>query len=125
MKHLLYVLLVAVFFGGIIVACSKSSNNGPRTCDVLFVNNQPVSSNTEVEYLAGVSASGGTITSISYLDSLGTKTVTNPILPWTVTVTLKTGMTPSIDVKGTANKGGSVNASFVIDGAQSGSSCSN
>jgi len=116
------VLIVFLLASG--VNCSKSSN-GPKSCDFQLVDSQPLSSNSQVIYLAGVENAGGTISSLSYLDSTGTITVMNPMLPWSKTVTLKAGLKPTIGAKGSANKGGQINISFVSGGIQSGQSCEN
>ena len=116
--------LAAALFGMIVISCHKSSN-GPKSCVFGLTDGEALSTNEEVIYLAGVSDAGSTITSVSYLDSAGTTTVMNPTLPWTKTVNLKAGVKASISAKGTADKGGQINISFVVSGVQSGTSCSN
>lgn len=116
----LSILLIILF------SCSKSSNNsGPKDCKVALVAPVALSQNQQVEYLAGVSNAGGTITSLTYADSTGTTTLSNPTLPWTKFVNMKAGSVPSISFQGTANKGGQINISFVIQGVQTGTDCSN
>ena len=124
MKPLLYCAFAVLFAGGIAISCHKS-NNGPKSCDFAFTDSQALTADGQVTYFAGVSGTGSTITSVSYQDSAGTTTVTNPTLPWTKTVNLKAGAKASIAAKGSAEKGGSINIAFLADGVQSGQSCSN
>ena len=109
----------------IIFSCSKSSTGSPKTCNITYTDPTNLTFSQQVEYLAGVSGSGGTISTVSYLDSAGTTTVNNPVLPFTVFVNLKSGATVTISAIGTANQGGQVNVSAAVTGVQKGDSCTN
>jgi len=113
-------LILILSFG-----CSKSSSSGPKDCKIIVVAPVAISQDQQVEYLAGVSNAGGTITSLTYVDSAGTTTVSNPVLPWSKFVNLKAGAVPSISAQGSANKGGQINISFVLQGVQTATNCSN
>jgi hypothetical protein len=107
-------------------SCSKNSeDNGAASCTVIYTDSQPISSDQAVQYNAGVQGKGGTINTISYLDSAGTTIVKNPSLPWVIIVNLKKGAVPSITAVGIAFKGGQVNVSAYADGIQYGTSCVN
>ncbi len=112
-------LILALF------SCSKSSNNNTASCTVTYTDAQPLSLHQGVQYIASVSGTGGSISSIAYLDSAGTTTVKNPTLPWSKTVNLQMGSNPTLTAIGTANKGGEINISAFADGIQSGTSCDN
>ena len=119
-------IFVASSLLAVLFSCSKSSDdNSSAACTVIYTDSQPILSDQAVQYNAGVEGKGGTITSISYLDSAGTTEVKNPSLPWVKTVNLKKGAMPSITAIGTAYKGGQVNVSAFADGIQSGTSCIN
>lgn len=109
----------------IISSCSKSSSGTPKSCNITYSDPTALTFGQQVEYLAGVSGSGGTISSVSYQDSAGTTTVNNPVLPFTVFVNLKSGATVTISAVGSANKGGQLNISATVTGMQTGVSCAN
>jgi hypothetical protein len=108
----------------ILLSCSKSSSS-PKSCNMTYSDPTTLTFSQQIEYLAGVSGNGGTISSVSYQDSAGTTTVNNPVLPFTVFVNLKSGATVTISAIGTANKGGQLNISAAITGIQTGVSCAN
>ena len=121
LKVLILSLLISL-----ILSCSKTpANNNVLTCSISYTISKPLSKNQQVQYLAGTSGNGGTITSVSYLDSAGTTTVQNPILPLTVYVNLKSGAYATISAKGTANAGGAIIIYITSDSLQNGYACSN
>lgn len=103
------------------IACKDDDE--PRSCDLHLEDPETLTTVTEVVYLAGVSGTGGKITSITYLDANGSHTVNNPTLPWETTASLNAGTKARISAKGTANKGGQINISFVVDEDQIATSC--
>lgn len=125
MKTTTIVCFSSLFLLGLITACSKSNGDDSKTCDFQLVDSETLTSTTSVIYLAGVSGAGGHINSVTYLDANGSQTVEHPVLPWQKTVTLNQGAKASISAKGTANKDGQINISFVIAGAQEGTTCTN
>ena len=119
LKTALPILLITINF-----SCSKNSTNSNTiTCNLNYTDSAPLTTNQAVVYQAGVSGYGGTISSITYLDSAGTTTVKSPALPWIVTVNLKSGATVSISATGTANAGGHVNFSAFVNNELNGSTC--
>jgi hypothetical protein len=120
-KILVLLLIVSVPF-----SCSKpSANNNMTTCSISYTISKALSKDQQVQYLAGVSGTGGAISSVSYLDSAGTTTVQNPLLPLTVNVNLKKGAFASISAKGTANLGGQIIIYIKADSVQNGYACGN
>jgi Pentapeptide repeats (8 copies) len=109
----------------LMLSCSKPpANNNILTCSISYTISNALSKDQEVQYLAGNSGAGGTISSVSYLDSAGTTTVQNPVLPLTVYVDLKKGQFPTISAKGTANPGGAIIIYITADSLQNGYACS-
>ena len=116
------VLLIAA----LLFSCSKISNsNNMITCSFGYTTSKPLSKDQQVQYTAGVTGAGGTITSVSYLDSAGTTTVQNPTLPFIKLVNLKKNVYPSIGAKGTANLGGQLVIYIGADSLQNGNACNN
>jgi len=95
------------------------------TCSISYTVSKPLKIDQQVQYIAGVSGTGGTISSISYLDSAGTTTVQNPTIPFIQYVNLKKTVYPTISAKGTANFGGQLLIYISADSVQSGNSCNN
>ncbi len=121
-----YKIFIPSFLIFLVLSCSKPpANNNEITCSISYTISKPLSKNQQVQYLAGTSGNGGTITSISYLDSAGTTTVQNPILPLTVYVNLKSGAYATISAKGTANQGGAIIIYITSDSLQNGYACAN
>ncbi len=122
-NHAKILLSAVIIF--IVSSCSKSSSGTPKSCNITYMDPTALTFGQQVEYLAGVSGNGGTISSVSYQDSTGTTTVNNPVLPFTVFVNLKSGATVTISAIGSANKGGQLNISAAVTGTQTGVSCAN
>jgi hypothetical protein len=127
MKSLSPIFFLGAFvFFLIVTSCSKSSNSS-KGCD--FSNAAPAALDTasQVIYVAGItgSASGSTITKLSYQDSAGITSITNPTLPWAKIVNLQAGVIPSISAKGTAAKGDTLNIAIAVKGTSSISQCTN
>jgi hypothetical protein len=121
MKILILLLLVSIPF-----SCSKPpANNNILSCSISYTISNPLSKDQQVQYQAVVSGAGGTISSVSYLDSAGTTTVQNPLLPLIVYVNLKKGTLASISAKGTAYMGGQIIIYIKADSTQNGYACSN
>jgi hypothetical protein len=124
--------ITAFFFFPILIfllinsSCSKSSN-GSKECDLSYSEPTSLTSATPVIYVAGFtgSASGSSISSLSYQDSAGVTAVSNPVLPWAKLVNLQTGATPSISAKGTAAKGDTLNIAIAINGSATARQCAN
>ncbi len=118
-KILSLILLIAIFS-----SCKKNSSS-PRTCNITYSDPTALTFSQQVEYLAGVSGNGGTISSVSYRDSAGITTVNNPPVPFTVFVNLQSGDTVMISAMGTASQGGQINITALVMGVQAGVSCAN
>ena len=106
-----FVILIFVIFP----SCSKNdsgNNNGPpQPCD--FATNSVVtSSDVPVTYNAS-NSNNASITSLIYQGAAGPVTVTNPKLPWTITVAISEGDTVHLSAVGSAS-GGSLNLSYLI-----------
>jgi hypothetical protein len=104
-----------------ITACSKNSNH--QTCDASYTVSAPLTVPQTVEYFASVSDNGASISSISYLDSAGTTTIKNPVLPFTKFVNLQEGVMVTISATGTANPGSQISISASADGTMAGTTC--
>ena len=106
-------------------SCSKSSNNNNQTsCDITYSEAGGLQADGQVQYLAGVTGSGGTkIGTLSYQDSAGITTVQNPSLPWSVYVNLKQGSAVTIKALGVANPGDTIHIAAFADGTLAGTSC--
>jgi hypothetical protein len=121
MKILFYSLLIIVFF-----SCSKiSPSNNTITCSFSITTTKPLSKNQSVQYTAGITGTGGTFSSITYLDSAGMTTVQNPTIPFIQHVNLKANVFPTMSAKGTANLGGQLLIYIDADSIQSGNGCNN
>jgi hypothetical protein len=107
---------------GLLLSCSKATNYS--SCNLNYTASSGLDSTRQVQYLAVTAGSGGTINSISYLDSTGSITVKNPVLPFTAKTNLKKGTIITMSLVGTANHGGSINMSVITDSI-SVVSCSN
>ena len=118
-------ILILSLITSLIFSCSKPANNNIITCRSLTQLLPRYRKDQRVQYLAGTSGNGGTISSVSYLDSAGTTTVQNPVLPLTVYVNLKKGQYASMSAKGTANQGGAIIIYITSDSLQNGYACSN
>jgi hypothetical protein len=117
MKFLYFSLCVFVF-----LSCSKATNY--TSCNLNYTATNGLDSTQQVQYLAKLDGNGGTITSISYLDSTGTITVKNPALPFTAKTNLKKGTIITMSLAGTANHGGNIDM-FVITDSVNVINCSN
>ena len=84
----------------------------PTTCN-FGTNTVNTNSDVAVTYNAS-NQTGGTITSLTYLGANGAVVVTNPSLPWTVTVTIPQGKSVNVTAVGTAPTGGSLFLSYSI-----------
>jgi hypothetical protein len=110
----------------VLFSCSKISNsNNTITCNFGYTTSKPLSKDQQVQYTAGVTGTGGTITEITYLDSAGTTVIQNPTLPFVKYVNLKKAAYPSIGAKGTANLGGQIVIYIGADSVQNGNACNN
>ncbi len=120
-KILILLLLVSVPF-----SCTKApANNNMTTCSISFTISKPLSKDQQVQYEAVTSGAGGTISSVSYLDSAGTTTVQSPILPLIINVNLKKGAFASMSAKGITNFGGQIIIYIKADSVQNGYTCGN
>ena len=121
MKILFYSLLMMVLF-----SCSKiSSTNNTITCSFSVTTAKPLSKNQSVQYTAGISGTGGTISSVTYTDSAGMTTIQNPTIPFIQHVNLKVNVFPTMSAKGIANLGGTLLIYIDADSLQSGNGCNN
>jgi hypothetical protein len=120
-KILTLSLLITVLF-----SCSKISNsNNMITCSFSYTTTKPLSKDQRVQYITGTAGTGGTVTSVTYMDSAGMTTIQNPSLPFIQYVNLKKSVYPTISAKGTANLGGQLLIYISADSVQSGNSCNN
>jgi hypothetical protein len=118
-------ILILFLFVTIPFSCSKPpANNNILTCSISYTISNPLSKDQQVQYQAVLSGTGGTISSVSYLDSAGTTTVQNPLLPLIVYANLKKGAFATISAKGTANMGGQIIIYIKADSTQNGYACS-
>jgi hypothetical protein len=109
-----YIKIIIAAIGFIsLISCGKTSNYS--TCNLNYTANQGLDTTRQVQYLAVLAGNGGSISSISYLDSTGTITVKNPTLPFTAKTNLKKGTIITMSLAGTANQGGSINMSVITD----------
>jgi len=116
-----FLLLIAA-----LCSCSKiSSNNNIITCSFSITTAKPLSKDQSVLYTAGITGTGGTISSVTYLDSAGMTTVQNPTIPFNHHVNLKANIYPTISAKGTANLGGQLLIYVTADSIQTGNGCNN
>ena len=95
------------------------------TCSFSYTTTKPLSKDQRVQYVAGTAGTGGTISSVTYMDSAGMTTIQNPSLPFIQYVNLKKTVYPTISAKGTANFGGQLLIYISADSVQSGNSCNN
>jgi len=95
------------------------------SCSFAVTTAKPLSKNQSVLYTAGTTGTGGTISSITYLDSAGMTTIQNPTLPFNQHVNLKATVYPTISAKGMANFGGQLLIYITADSIQSGNGCNN
>jgi hypothetical protein len=107
------------------ISCSKSSNNNNQnSCDITYSEAGGLQADGQVQYLAGVTGSGGTkIGTLSYQDSAGVTSIQNPSLPWSVYVNLKQGSAVTIKALGVANPGDTIHIAAFADGTLAGTSC--
>ncbi|HTB25930.1 MAG TPA: hypothetical protein VK711_11210 [Puia sp.] len=120
-KTFILLLFISVPF-----SCTKSpANNNMTTCSISFTITNPLSKDQQVQYEAVISGAGGTISSVSYLDSAGTTTVQNPTLPLIAYANLKKGAFATMSAKGIANLGGQIIIYIKADSVQNGESCGN
>jgi hypothetical protein len=119
-------ILVLLLFLSVPFSCTKEpANNNTTTCSIAFTLTNPLSKDQQVQYEAVISGAGGTISSVSYLDSAGTTTVQNPALPLITYANLKKGTYATMSVKGVANLGGQIVIYIKADSVQTGESCGN
>ncbi|MEI7725540.1 MAG: hypothetical protein WCK09_10580 [Bacteroidota bacterium] len=112
-KQLFFNLFVALLLVSL-VDCKKKVS--PITCNLVAASNQP-SVPMNITYTA-VRTGDGVISSLTYVSETGTVTVTNPNLPWTITVPISAGINVTMSASGTATNG-SLNISY--DGTSGGS----
>ena len=114
-NHPLTLFALVLFLFTIIDSCSKSDSNNstPTTCN-FGTNTVSTTSDVSVTYSASNKTSG-TITSLTYLGAIGAVVVTNPTLPWTVTVTVPQGKSVNITAVGTAPPGGSLYLTYTVN----------
>ena len=126
MRSLPFRVLFFLFLTGFLFSCSKISNsNNMITCSFSYTTTKPLSKDQRVQYVAGTAGTGGTMSSVTYMDSAGITTIQNPTLPFLQYVNLKKGVYPTISAKGTANFGGQLLIYISADSLQSGNSCNN
>ena len=118
-KTFILLLFISVPF-----SCTKKPVN-MTTCSISFTITNPLSKDQQVQYEAVISGAGGTISSVSYLDSAGTTTVQNPTLPLIAYANLKKGAFATMSAKGIANLGGQIVIYIKADSVQNGESCGN
>jgi hypothetical protein len=111
-----YLFLFVILLCAILPSCNKNdsgNNNGtPRLCD--FATNLVVtSSDVPVTYNASHSGNAS-ITTLIYQGATGPVTITNPKLPWTITIAIPKGDTVQISAMGSAS-GGSLSLSYLIN----------
>jgi hypothetical protein len=104
-------LVAALLIG--LFSCGKTKNY--TTCNLNYVAPLALDSSRQVIYEAVTSGNGGSIKSLSYLDSNGTTTVNNPSLPFSAKVNLKKGTYITMGLSGTANYGGNLYMSVITD----------
>jgi len=91
----LVILLSGIFFTG----CKKE-----RTCDLNATNSAGPGVDMTITYKAEQSGDGE-ISSLTYLTGSGAVTVTNPSLPWTISVEALATQVVGITATGTTKKG--------------------
>jgi hypothetical protein len=100
----------------ILLSCSKNysgnNNSTPRQC-VFATSTVVTSSDVPVTYNASQSGNASFSTLI-YQGAAGPVSITNPKLPWTITVTIPKGDTVNISAAGTST-GGSLSLSYLIN----------
>jgi hypothetical protein len=107
LKKLLYTTVILISF--LFISCSKDDDvtSSPDTStDIsLSIDSQTLLINYSITYSA-VATGNGKLTEITYLDETGTiKTVANPTLPWSKTLSFSQGQNVSLSAKGTLAKG--------------------
>ncbi len=114
-KNFVVTAVIIIFWISILSSCSKSSsgnNNTPKQCN-FETNTVATSSDIAVAYSA-TNSSGGSISSLIYKGPTGPVTVTNPTLPWSITVTIPKGDSVNIAAVGSAPSGSSLTLSYTI-----------
>jgi hypothetical protein len=115
MKKISSLVLLMSFIMIGFTSCSKNDGGGATTSS-LNANAQTVSSAMSIEFTA-VQTGDGTITTLTYTVGSVTQTVTNPTLPWSISVDATAGN--NISMTATAiTTNGSVNIAF--DGSNGG-----
>lgn len=90
-------------------SCSKSDGGGATTTS-LNATAQPVSTAMSIEFTA-IQTGDGTISTLTYTVGSTTQTVTNPTLPWSITVDATAG--DNVSMTATAiTTNGSVNIAY-------------
>ena len=105
-KSLLLILSLTIF-----IACQKAEQKGPAPCSIATV--PATLSFDETVYYAAVDSGAVTVTSITYKDSLGVDVkVSNPTLPFSITVNAKQGSAVGIALEATTPVGSKVQAGY-------------
>jgi len=118
MKKIANVSMIILLLLGIgLSGCKKTKE---ITCSLYAAPSQPAVAMTVV-YTAEQTGDG-TISSLSYVTNAGTVTVSNPILPWTISISVLSGTNVNISATGTT-KNGSLKISYAGE-ATTGSSTS-
>lgn len=110
---IMFLLLLGIGLSG----CKKAKE---ITCSLYTAPSQPVIAMTVV--YAAAQTGDGAISSLSYETNAGTVTVSNPTLPWTITISVLSGTNVKMSASGTT-KNGSLKISYAGEGT-SGSSTS-
>ena len=117
---------VLFFSVALLLSCSKiPPTNNTISCQFTDTVGQPLTKDQSVQYTAGTTGTGGSISTLTYLDSAGNTTVQNPVLPFITHVNLKKNTRANISAKGTANLGGQLLIYITADSIQTGNGCNN
>ena len=106
MKKMSFLLLALIPMMFLPVSCKKDKE---VTCTLVTAATQPPV-DMNVTYKA-TQTGDGTISTLSYVNTTGTITISNPQLPWEFTVAVTTSTNVSISASGTV-KNGSLNISY-------------
>jgi len=107
--------VLAILLSFIMIAYTACKKDEEITCNLSKTGSTSVDMSVEFE---AVSTGDGTISTLTYKVGSTTKTISNPTLPWSVTVNASAGDAISITASGTT-KDGSITVSY--DGIGSGS----
>lgn len=105
-----FLIMFLLLLGIGLIGCKKAKE---ITCSLYAAPSQPVIAMTVV--YAAAQTGDGTISSLSYETNAGTVTVSNPTLPWTISISVLSGTNVKMSASGTT-KNGSLKISYAGEG---------